>query len=195
MEGAHIKMATSDGQVISAPKELMTRCVFIKAQIDDGIPEDEPIPLPEITAATLTMVIQFLEHLQAGNPAPEIEKPLRSNDLKDVTTEWYANFIEKDDDTVQDVILAANFLDLKELLALSCAKMGSVIRGLTIPEFRKRFNIENDFTPEEENEPFDEAKLAELAEEYEKQQEEKAKAEKAKEAGAGGEEEKKSGDQ
>ena len=62
-------------------------------------------------------------------------------------------------------------------MALSCAKMGSVIRGLTIPEFRKRFNIVNDFTPEEEAEPFDEARLAELAEAYEKEQDEKAKRE------------------
>ena len=68
-------------------------------------------------------------------------------------------------------------MDIKPLLDLSCAKIGSVIRGLTIPEFRKRFNIVNDFTPEEENEPFDEARIAELAEEYEKQQqaEEEAK--------------------
>ena len=95
--------------------------------------------------------------------------------MRDVTTEWYANFIELDDSTVQDLILAANFLDIKELLNLSCAKLGSVIRGLSIPEFRKRFNIENDFTPEEENEPFDEARLAEQAEAYEREQEEKSK--------------------
>ena len=71
------------------------------------------------------------------------------------------------------MILAANYLDIKELLSLACAKMGSIIRSLQIPEFRKRFNIENDFTPEEENEPFDENKLAELAEAYERGQEEK----------------------
>lgn len=162
-----VKMRTSDGQLFEEPLDLMQRSVHIKNITDDSL-EDE-VPLPEITAATMRFVIEFLKHLKEGNPPPEIEKPLRSNDLKDVTTEWYANFIDKDDDTVQDIILAANFLDIKELLALSCAKMGSVIRGLTIPEFRKRFNIENDFTPEEEAEPFDEAKLAELAEEYEKQ--------------------------
>ncbi len=42
--------------------------------------------------------------------------------------------------------------------------MGSIIRGLTIPEFRKMFNIVNDFTPEEEAEPFDVNRIAELAE-------------------------------
>ena len=65
-------------------------------------------------------------------------------------------------------------MDIKPLLDLSCAKIGSIIRSLSIPEFRKRFNIVNDFTPEEENEPFDEARVAELAEEYERQQQAEA---------------------
>ena len=104
-----------------------------------------------------------------GHAPPEIQKPLPSNDLRDVTTEFYANFIDLDDEFVQDIILAANFLEIKCLLGLGCAKMGSVIKGLTIKEFRQRFNIVNDFTPEEEAEPFDEAKLAELAEAYQKQ--------------------------
>ncbi len=75
------------------------------------------------------------------------------------------------------MILAANFLDIKCLLALACAQLATHIRGLSIPEFRKRFNLINDFTPEEEAEPFDEAKIAELAEAHER--EEKAKEEAA----------------
>lgn len=167
-----LKFSTSDGQEVEEEKDLMMKAVLISNAIEEG-GSDDVIPLPEITKATLVKVIEFLKHLKEGNPPPDIEKPLRSNDLKDVTTEWYANYIDLDDDTVQDIILAANYLDIKELLALGCAKMGSVIRGLSIPEFRKRFNIVNDFTPEEEAEPFDEARLAELAEAYEKEQEEK----------------------
>ena len=168
-------MRTMDGVLVEEDKDIMARSVTIKGMIDDG--NDDEIPLPEITHPTLTKVIEFLKHLHEGNAAPDIEKPLRSNDLKEVTSEWFATFIDLDDDTVQDIILAANFLDIKELLNLSCAKMGSVIRGMTVVEFRKRFNIVNDFTPEEEAEPFDEARLQELAEQYEKEQAEKSKAE------------------
>ena len=121
----------------------------------------------------------FLVHLFEGNQPPDIEKPLRSSELKDVTSEFYAEYIELVDDDVFDIILAANFLDIKELLALGCAKMGSVIRSLSIPEFRKRFDIVNDFTPEEENEVFDEQVIADKAEALEK--EEEAEAAKAKE--------------
>ena len=42
---------------------------------------------------------------------------------------------------------------------LSCAYLGSLIAGMTIPDFRKLFNLVNDFTPEEEAEQFDEKKL------------------------------------
>jgi hypothetical protein len=173
--GQIVKFKTSDDQDVSAPIKIVNRSVTIKAMIDDNFDFEDAIPLPDITKETFEKVLVYLEHIEAGNAAPEIEKPLRSNDMKDVTTEFYAEFVNLDDDHVQDIILAANWLDIKDLLALSCAKMGSVIRGLTIPEFRKRFNIVNDFTPEEEAEPFDEAKLAELAEAHEKQQKEEEK--------------------
>ena len=136
--------------------------------IDDGGIEEQ-IPLPQVSKPILDKILIFLDHLRE-NPPPDIEKPLRSNNLEDVTTDWYAKFIDLDDDTVQDIIIAANYMDIKPLLDLGCAKMGSIIRGLTIPDFRTRFNIVNDFTPEEENEPFDEAKLVEMAEEYEREQ-------------------------
>ena len=60
-------------------------------------------------------------------------------------------------------------------MALACAQLATLMRGLSIPEFRKRFNLINDFTPEEEAEPFDEARIAELAEARER--EEKAREE------------------
>ncbi len=161
---------TGDGHEMEVDREVAARSVTVAGMLDDDIETEVPvIPLPEITKVTMEKVIDYIKHVQAGNAPPEIQKPLPSNDLRDVTTEWYAKFIDLDDEFVQDIILAANYLDIKDLLALGCAKMGSVIRGLSIPEFRKRFNIVNDFTPEEEAEPFDEAKLAELAEAYEKQ--------------------------
>ena len=94
-----LKFTTSDGQEVEEEKDLMMKAVLISNAIEEG-GSDDVIPLPEITKATLVKVIEFLKHLKEGNPPPEIEKPLRSNDLKDVTTEWYANYIDLDDDTV-----------------------------------------------------------------------------------------------
>ena len=82
--------------------------------------------------------------------APEIDKPLRSNNLSDVVNEWYADFVNLEQDVLFELILAANFMDIKSLLELTTAKVASLIKGKTIVETRKFFNIENDFTPEEE---------------------------------------------
>ena len=66
-----------------------------------------------------------------------------------------------DQDVLFELILAANFLDIKDLLVLSCAKVASLINNKSIPEVRKFFSIVNDFTPEEEAQIMEENKWAE----------------------------------
>ena len=65
------------------------------------------------------------------------------------------------------------------MLDLSCAKMGSIIRSLNTQEFRARFNIQNEETPEEKLNPFDEAISAELAAENKKQEADNRKSSKS----------------
>ena len=45
---------------------------------------------------------------------------------------------------------AANFLDIKALLDVGCKTVANMIKGKSPEEIRKTFNIQNDFTPEEE---------------------------------------------
>ncbi|CAN0918324.1 SKP1-like protein 11 [Linum grandiflorum] len=45
---------------------------------------------------------------------------------------------------------AADYLNIKELLDLTCRKAAHMISEKTPEEMRKIFNIKNDFTPEEE---------------------------------------------
>merc|ERR1712048_1119795 len=96
-------------------------------------------------------------------PPKEIEKPLKSQNMRDVCSEWDANFIEVDQETLFELILAANYMDVKALLDLTCAKVASMIKGKTPEEIRTKFNIQNDFTPEEEEAVRAENKRAEEA--------------------------------
>ncbi|XP_022858853.1 SKP1-like protein 1A [Olea europaea var. sylvestris] len=47
-------------------------------------------------------------------------------------------------------IKAANYLNIKSLLDLTCQTVADMIKGKTPEEIRKTFSIKNDFTPEEE---------------------------------------------
>lgn len=49
-----------------------------------------------------------------------------------------------------ELILAANYMDIKYLLDLTCAKVASMIKGKTPDQIRKTFGIVNDFSEEEE---------------------------------------------
>ncbi|VAI53302.1 unnamed protein product [Triticum turgidum subsp. durum] len=65
-----------------------------------------------------------------------------------------AEFVNVDQATLFDLILAANYLNIKGLLDLTCqtVAVADMIKGKTPEEIRKTFNIKNDFTPEEEAE-------------------------------------------
>jgi len=45
---------------------------------------------------------------------------------------------------------AANYMDIKALLDVGCKTVANMIKGKSPEEIRKTFNIQNDFTPEEE---------------------------------------------
>ena len=154
-----ITLATMDGETMQVEKEIAMKSVLIRGIVEDSGVEDD-VPLPSIKKPILEKVINYCKHIHA-NPPPEIDKPLRSNNLNDVVSDWYADFVNLDQEVLFELILAANFLDIKSLLELACAKVASMIKGMSIQETRKFFNIENDFSPEEEAQIMDENKWAE----------------------------------
>jgi len=53
--------------------------------------------------------------------------------MGNVVQEWYANFVgnDLDQEVLFDLILAANYIDIKPLLDLTCATVVSEIKGET----------------------------------------------------------------
>ena len=90
-------------------------------------------------------------------------QPLKSSNMTEVVQIWYANFANVEQEVLFELILAANYMDIKPLLDLTCATVASMIKGKTPEEIRKTFNIVNDFTPEEEAQVREENKWCEEA--------------------------------
>merc|ERR1719244_1280499 len=146
-----IRLKSSDGEVFPVDVEIAKQSVTIKTMLDDlGIEDDdeEPVPLPNVNAAILKKVIQWCTHHKDDPPLPEDDenRDKRTDDIDP----WDQEFLKVDQGTLFELILAANYLDIKGLLDVCCKTVANMIKGKTPEEIRKTFNIKNDFTPEEE---------------------------------------------
>ena len=153
------RLMTKDGEVLTVDVAVANNSVLIKGLIEDsGV--DEDIPIAQVTKVIMEKVLVFMEHMRDNHP-PEIEKPLSSTDLTQVVDQWHADYVNVDQEMLFEIVMAANFLDIKPLLELSCAKVASLIKGKSVQEIRQFFNIENDFSPEEEAQVMEENRWAE----------------------------------
>lgn len=137
---------------------------LVKSMMEEDASDEDvaEIPLPNVKAAILKKVIEFCEHHKT-EPMTEIEKPLKSQNMADVVQKWYADFVDVEQVILFELILAANYMDIKPLLDLTCATVASMIKGKTPEEIRQTFNITNDFSPEEEAQVREENKWCEEA--------------------------------
>ena len=101
---------------------------------DDEEKKITEIPLPNVKAEVLKKVIEFCEH-HLEEPMTEIEKPLKSQNMADVVQKWYADFVDLEQVLLFELILAANYMDIKPLLDLTCATVASMIKGKTVSWF------------------------------------------------------------
>ncbi|KAG4102473.1 E3 ubiquitin ligase SCF complex, Skp subunit [Neocallimastix lanati (nom. inval.)] len=142
-----VKLTSSDGQEFTISKEVAYQSVLLKNMIEDVLDSEEnPIPLPNVSGPILVKVIEYATHHKDDPVKPPVEGPRTS----EITDEWDKEFMNIDQGSLYELILAANYLDIKDLLDLGCKTVANMIKGKKVEELRKLFNIQNDFTPEEE---------------------------------------------
>ena len=133
-----IVLKSSDEKTFTLEK----KSAFISRLVSQALENDAnatEVPIPGAKGAVLELVVQYMTH-HAGTEPPIIEKPLRSKLMKDVCKDkWDAEFIDAIGNNRQqlyDLILAANYMDVKSLLHLGCAKVASLIKGQPLEKIK-----------------------------------------------------------
>jgi len=143
-----VRLRSKDGQVFEVrEKAIGAFSVTITGMIGEGRADDDGVvELPNVSAATLSRVLEYVErHFDFDDShssfIPSDDDPLARFDEE---------LVSVDNDTLFDLLEAANFLNIVKLLDLTCKAVAEQMRGKTTDEIRKKFHIVNDYTKEEE---------------------------------------------
>ena len=156
-DGTKVIMISSDEEQFELSAKAAKRSQLVKDSIDESKEDTIEFTANKVKGNILKKVVEYLEHYKDEEPK-EIEIPLPSPNFSECVDKWDFDFIDIDLDTIFEIILAANYLDIKPLLELASAKVASLIKGKTTEEVRQLFGITNDFTPEEDQQIIEENK-------------------------------------
>lgn len=134
-----IEIVSKDGKTFKLERKSAKISTLVSTAIDNDDKADS-IPIPGVTGSTLALIIRYMQEHKGVEP-PIIEKPLRSKVMSEVCPKKSdAEFIDEVGDTRQnlyDLILAANYMDIKSLLHLGCAKVASLIKGQPLEKIKE----------------------------------------------------------
>ncbi|KAF9470562.1 E3 ubiquitin ligase SCF complex, Skp subunit [Pholiota conissans] len=147
-------LVTSDKVQFNVDKEVVERSAYIKSMLVDFVESDPPFPfeLFNVSSSVMKKVLEYCEH-HRGEPLPSADAGQSQDETRKRTTdisEWDQKFITVDQEMLFEIILAADYLDIKSLLDVGCKTVANMMKGKTPEEIRKLFNIVNDPTPKEE---------------------------------------------
>ena len=134
-----VTLVSCDNEAFEVDVATAEQSRTVKNMLDD-LSEERRIPLPNVDSKVLASVVQYMKFLADGSKSPEE----RENFIK--------QFVGVDQDDLFKLILAANYLNIGPMLDVTCKAVADLIKGKAPDEIRREFGLDNDFTPEEEEE-------------------------------------------
>lgn len=142
---------SSDDEKFPVDLKVAEKSVLIKNMVNDlnpdGLTEDFEVPTPNVRAIVLSKVLEWCEHHKNTVFSDDEDDDVKKSEPVD---EWDRTFLKVDQEMLYEIMLAANYLNIRPLLDSGCKTVAEMIRGKSPEELRKIFNIVNDFSPEEE---------------------------------------------
>jgi hypothetical protein len=138
IENDNINLISKEGKSFSITKKQASLSELFSTTLTND-PTETEIELNEISDSILSFIVEFLIHYNGEKP-PMPEKPARSSDMKENTTEWNANFIDTVSINKKDLyslISAANYIHCESLLHLACCKVAAMIKNIPLSEIKK----------------------------------------------------------
>mmetsp|Transcript_12485 Transcript_12485/g.15656 ORF Transcript_12485/g.15656 Transcript_12485/m.15656 type:complete len:203 (+) Transcript_12485:97-705(+) len=144
-----ITLISKEGDKYEVPFAVakLSKVIAEMSRDDDNEDEDEDsreVYLSTVKSHVLAKVVAYCEHYINVEPMTQIEsKPFKTDKLEEMVQEWYVNFVQVDKVLLFEMVVAANYLDIRPMLELCCVAVVKLIVGKTADEIRPIFGISN----------------------------------------------------
>ena len=143
-----LKLKSSDEKIFEIDENGLKRSNFFM-KLKDILNLNEEIYIKNVNSKILNKIVDYLNHYQNEEPKT-IPKPLPSPDLKPILSDWDYNYISPISlEESIDLVNAADYLGIRELVNLTSARLASEMINCPIEEARAKFGIVPDMTEEE----------------------------------------------
>ena len=137
------KLRSQNGGVFEVEESVLKTSKFLKDLICDYPDPDQEIIINQVNSEYLQKIIDYLQHYENQKPK-EIPKPLPNDNLKEYLDEWDYNYINPLSlEECIDLLNAAVFLDIQDLVILCSAKIASHMLRNTVEEVLDEFTWKN----------------------------------------------------
>lgn len=131
-------LIAADGTTMAVDKQIAFKSSVIRNMVNDlnpeGLEEDFEIPIPNVPSVYLRKIIDWCDHHRCDIDI-EDDETRRSMPLD----EWDINYLDVDLQSLYEIIMGADYLNIQPLLETACKRVANLIKGKTPEEIRRVF--------------------------------------------------------
>lgn len=160
-----IKVSTADGEVFDVLRSVIESKSKTARDVINGVDGDittQVIPLlGGVTGPSFRRTIEWLDQ-HKDDKEPEPEPKAEGDQVQSIATseqtpppicDWDKEFFAKlSQSDLFQLILTANYLDIRPLLNVVCRTVANMVLGKTPDQIYEMFGVKDKLTPEEEEE-------------------------------------------
>ena len=148
-----IVLKSSDDQVFSIERAIAEKSKMIRDMLDlTEAEEGKEIVAPlDVKGATLKKVVEWTtQHKDDPAPVDDLKEKELGKCKKPELSQWDEDFLQLEQAELYDLLLAANYLEIKDLPDVICKTVALMIQNKSTEEIREKFDVKNDFSKAEE---------------------------------------------